>query len=312
MQINIGSIHIHLTLTFFRYALIVLAALVLGGVTWSIARRPSRIASRLGMRGLKRQRALLDPAWAAVEPLVRWTGVRVSGILADKTRDNLDRALTYAGDYMGLTVDEYFGIILLSVISGGLLGGSAAYIDSRATLAIPILALVGGFIPHLMVDGARVRRFCAINRGLPYAIDLMALSISAGLDFPGALHQVVTRAKANEALRDELGYILQQFQLGRTRAQVLNELAFRVPIEAVREFVHALLQAEERGTPVANALEIQASTARIRRANLAESAASDMRGKMVLPTMMIVGVSMMLIAIPSTMMIERMSGGFIK
>jgi tight adherence protein C len=81
-----------------------------------------------------------------------------------------------------------------------------------------------------------------------------------------------------------------------------------VPIEAVSEFVHALLQAEERGTPVANALEIQASTARVRRANLAETAASDMRGKMVLPTMMIIGVSMTLIAIPSTMMIDKITG----
>jgi tight adherence protein C len=137
----------------------------------------------------------------------------------------------------------------------------------------------------------------------------MALSMIAGLDFPGALQQVVLKAKANEALRDELGYILQQIHLGRTRSQVLKELAARVPIEAVSEFVHALLQAEERGTPVANALEIQASTARVRRSNLAETAASDMRGKMVLPTMMIIGVSMTLIAIPSTMMIDKITGG---
>ena len=119
----------------------------------------------------------------------------------------------------------------------------------------------------------------------------------------------MTRAKANEALKDELGYILQQFYLGRTRAQVLKELSARVPIEVVREFVNSLLQAEERGTPVASVLEIQATTARIRRANLAENAASDMKSKMVLPTMMIVGVNLMLIAIPSSMLIERLAGG---
>ena len=75
-----------------------------------------------------------------------------------------------------------------------------------------------------------------------------------------------------------------------------------------KEFVHALIQAEERGTPVAQVLEIQAATARIRRSNLAESAASDMQAKMVLPIMMLVGVNMMLITIPSSMMIERMTG----
>lgn len=296
----------HVTL---RWLLVALAALVMGGGALWLSSRPTRRASRLGMRGLKRQRALLDPVWAAVEPLVRWAGVRVSGVISDTTRAKLDRSLTYAGDFLGLTADEYFGLLVLAAAAGGAIGGIVTFIDTRFALAIPALALVGAALPHVIVDNARVDRMRAMNRGLPYAIDLMALSMSAGLDFPGALHQVVTKAKANEVLRDELGYILQQFQLGRTRTQVLRELAQRVPIESVKEFVHALVQAEERGTPVANALEIQASTARIRRANLAESAASDMRGKMILPTMMIVGVSLMLIAVPSSMMIERLSGG---
>lgn len=299
----------NITVMHWRIILLVFVALVTGGPTVWLALRPSRPASRLGMRGLKRQRALLDPTWSSLDPLVRWMGLRVSGILDDKTREKLDKNLTYAGDFMGLTVDEYVALIGLAGVVGAAIGAVVAAFDARFVFLIPVLMLACSSVPHIAVDNARVERFKSINRGLPYAIDLMALSMSAGLDFPGALAQVVTKAKANDALRDELGYILQQFHLGRTRAQVLTELAARVPIEAVREFVHALLQAEERGTPVANALEIQASTARVRRANLAETAASDMRGKMVLPTMMIIGVSMTLIAIPSTMMIDKITGG---
>jgi tight adherence protein C len=299
----------NITVMHWRIILIAFTALVTGGPALWMALRPTRAASRLGMRGLKRQRALLDPTWAALDPLVRWMGLRMSGLLDEKTRTKLDKNLTYAGDFMGVTVDEYVALLVLSGFAGMALGGVIAFIDGRFTFMVPVLLLAGSSLPHMIVDNARVERFRAINRGLPYAIDLMALSMSAGLDFPGALSQVVTKAKANEALKDELGYILQQFHLGRTRAQVLKELSARVPIEAVSEFVHALLQAEERGTPVANALEIQASTARVRRANLAESAASDMRGKMVLPTMMIIGVSMTLIAIPSTMMIDKITGG---
>ena len=299
----------NVTVMQWRIILIAFTALVTGGPALWIALRPTQSASRLGMRGLKRQRALLNPTWAALDPLVRWMGLRMSGIVDTKTREKLDKNLTYAGDFMGVTVDEYVALLVLSGLAGAALGGIVAFIDGRFTFLVPVLLLAGSSIPHMVVDNARVERFRSINRGLPYAIDLMALSMSAGLDFPGALSQVVTKAKANEALKDELGYILQQFHLGRTRAQVLKELAARVPIEAVSEFVHALLQAEERGTPVANALEIQASTARVRRANLAETAASDMRGKMVLPTMMIIGVSMTLIAIPSTMMIDKITGG---
>jgi tight adherence protein C len=298
-----------ITVMHWRIILIAFTAIVTGGPALWIALRPTVQASRLGMRGLKRQRALLNPTWAAVDPLIRWMGRRVSGVLDEKTREKLDKNLTYAGDWMGVTVDEYVAMIILAGIAGASLGGAVAFVDGRFKFLVPVFMIAASSIPHVVVDNARVERFRAINRGLPYAIDLMALSMSAGLDFPGALAQVVSKAKANLALKDELGYILQQFHLGRTRAQVLKELAARVPIEAVREFVHALLQAEERGTPVANALEIQASTARVRRANLAEAAASDMRGKMVLPTMMIIGVSMTLIAIPSTMMIDKITGG---
>jgi tight adherence protein C len=299
----------NVTAMHWRVILLVFTAIVTGGPALWVALRPTRTASRLGMRGLKRQRALLNPTWSALDPLVRWMGLRVSGILDEKTREKLDRNLTYAGDFMGLTVDEYVALLVLASLLGAAAGGIVAFIDGRFLFLVPVLMTLGGAVPHVIVDNARVERFRNVNRGLPYAIDLMALSMSAGLDFPGALNQVVSKAKANEALIDELGYILQQFHLGRTRAQVLKELAARVPIESVREFVHALLQAEERGTPVANALEIQATTARVRRSNLAETAASDMRGKMVLPTMMIVGVSMTLIAIPSTMMIDKISGG---
>jgi tight adherence protein C len=299
----------NITVMHWRIILIAFTAIVTGGPALWIALRPTVQASRLGMRGLKRQRALLNPTWAAVDPLIRWMGRRVSGVLDEKTREKLDKNLTYAGDWMGVTVDEYVAMIILAGIAGASVGGAIAFVDGRFKFLVPVFMIAASSIPHVVVDNARVERFRAINRGLPYAIDLMALSMSAGLDFPGALAQVVSKAKANLALKDELGYILQQFHLGRTRAQVLKELAARVPIEAVREFVHALLQAEERGTPVANALEIQASTARVRRANLAEQAASDMKGKMVLPTMMIIGVSMTLIAIPSTMMIDKITGG---
>jgi tight adherence protein C len=299
----------NITVMHWRIILIAFTAIVTGGPALWVALRPTKHASRLGMRGLKRQRALMNPTWAAVDPLIRWMGLRVSGILDEKTREKLDKNLTYAGDWMGVTVDEYVAMIILAGIAGASLGGIVAFIDGRFKFLVPVLMIAASSIPHVVVDNARVERFRSINRGLPYAIDLMALSMSAGLDFPGALAQVVSKAKANLALKDELGYILQQFHLGRTRAQVLKELVARVPIEAVREFVHALLQAEERGTPVANALEIQASTARVRRANLAEAAASDMKGKMILPTMMIIGVSMTLIAIPSTMMIDKITGG---
>lgn len=295
----------------YRILLVVFVVAVAGLAVFTIAMRPSRPTSRLGLRGFKRQQSLLHrPMWATAEPFVRWLGVQVSRIPDAQTRARLDAQLTYAGDFLGLTADEYFGCLLGGGALGALLGAIVGYaLHVRlGWVPIPVGAGLGAATPYMIVDAARTERLKAINRGLPYAIDLLALSMSAGLDFPGSLQQVVEKAKANGALREELAYMLQQLQLGRTRTQALRELAARAPIEPVREFAQAIIQAEERGNPVRAVLEVQAGTARTRRSNQAEKAANDMKAKMVLPTMMLVGVGLMLIAIPSAMMLEQFTG----
>ncbi len=295
-----------------RWLLVGAAFIATACLVYWLAARPTRPTSRLGMRGMKRQQSLLRrPLWASMEPLVRWLGVHISGVLSSSSRSALDAQLTYAGDYLGMTPDEYLACMLLGGGIGTMVGGVASWLVAgrMAFLLFPVAIALGAIVPYLVVDGARVERFKAISRGLPYAVDLMALSMSAGLDFPASIQQVVEKAKANEALREELAYVLQQLQLGRTRSQALRELAARVPLESVREFAQSLVQAEERGNPVAAVLEVQAAMARSRRSNQAEKAATDMRAKMVLPTMMLIAVGLLLIAIPSGMMLEKFSGG---
>jgi len=300
-----------MTYPIFRTLLVVLLGLTLGGTSFWVSLRPTRPNTRLGLRGLKRQQSLLRPLWATAEPFVRWMGVRIGPILSEARRNQYDELLTHAGDYFGLTAEEYFGCTVSMAVLGGSIGwGVSTLMQARlGIVAVLFGAAIFGIIPFTIVDTARVERFKAINRGLPTAIDLMALCMSAGLDFPGSIQQVVEKAKANEALREELGYMLQQLQLGRTRTQALRELSKRVPIDVVREFVQALIQAEERGNPVASVLEIQAGTARSRRTNQAEKAAEDMKAKMILPTMIVVGVTMMVISYPSGVMLDRMSSG---
>jgi tight adherence protein C len=300
-----------MTYPIYRGLLIAFLISLLAAIVFFVSLRPSRLTSRLGMRGLKRQRSLLrHPVWAQVEPFVRWMGVRAGPILTASARKKLDAQLTHAGDYLGMTADEYVGAILASGVVGTAAGVIAAALFDIQAIWLP--ACIGGAvcaaIPYLLVDGARVERFRAINRGLPYAIDMMALSMSAGLDFPSAVHQVVEKARANEALKEELAYFLQQLQLGTTRTRALQELAARVPMDCVREFSLALIQAEERGNPVAAALELQAATGRTRRSNSAEAAATAMKSKMVLPIFLLSGVGLVLIAMPTSMLIEKMTG----
>src|SRR6185369_9721828 len=132
-----------------------------------------------------------------------------------------------------------------------------------------------------------------------YVIDLMALAMSAGLDFPGAVRQVVEKSSdAEDALVEEFTRLLQEIGLGRTRRQALSEFARRAPIDAVNEFVGALVQAEERGNPVAEVLQIQAVVSRQRRTVNAEEAAAKAGVQMVGPLFLLFGCIMLLVLGP--------------
>jgi tight adherence protein C len=268
--------------------------------TYAVSAAPSRVASRLGMRGLKRQRALADnPAWAQIEPLVRWLGVRVSGVVEDPWRKRMDRQLALAGDYLGLTPEEYVAFSILSCFAGAAFGAVAGYMLDMGMALTLATAPVGAAMPYFAVSGEETLRMKQINRGLPYAADMLALAMSAGQDFPGAVRQVVDKSSdPDDALVEEFTRILHELQVGMTRKQALLGFADRAPLESVSEFVSAVVQAEERGNPVAEVLQIQAEVSRMRRSVKAEEAAAKAGVQMVGPLFLLFFCIMLLVMGP--------------
>jgi tight adherence protein C len=276
-------------------------------VTYFVASAPSRTASRLGLRGLRRQRALREnQSWAQFEPLVRWVGVRVNGILTDEQYASLDRQLLLAGDYLGLVPEEYLAMSLMSAGVGVLVGVLAGVSLGFGPVLALLLGPIGGSLPYLAVSEAHELRMKQINRGLPYVIDLMALAMSAGQDFPGAVRQVVDKSSdPDDALVAEFGVIMQELNLGMTRKQALEGFGRRAPSEAVAEFVGSVIQAEERGNPVAAVLQIQASVSRIRRTVRAEEGAAKAGVAMVGPLMLVFITIMILVMGPMLLKISK-------
>ncbi|EYF06576.1 Type II/IV secretion system protein TadC, associated with Flp pilus assembly [Chondromyces apiculatus DSM 436] len=285
----------------FRYLFLVCVAVALGLAVYTVASAPTRVASRLGMRGLKRRWAIeANAGWASLEPVVRWLGVRVSGMVGDTTRARVDAMIALAGDYLGLTPDEFFSLSLLSSVLGGVFGAVVAVLIDGSIGAFALLGLMfGAMLPYFQTSGESTRRLRLINEGLPYVIDLMALAMSAGLDFPGAIRQVVEKSSnPDDPLLVEFKRILQEMQLGRTRKQVLSDFCSRAPTGPVTEFVSALIQAEERGNPVADVLQIQAGVSRLRRSVRAEEAAAKAAVKMIGPLFLLFACIMMLVMGP--------------
>jgi tight adherence protein C len=275
--------------------------------SYAVGSAPTRVASRLGLRGLKRQRALQsNELWAAIEPLVRWLGVRVSGIPSEEQRAALDRQISLAGDFLGLTAEEYLALYIVSSAGGAIVGSVAGLLLDMTTLLAIVGFAVGAIAPYMIVSGEAQERIKNISRGLPYVIDLLALAMGAGLDFPGGVRQVVDKSSNPEdPLVEEFTLILQTLNLGRTRKDALITFAERAPAASVSEFVNSLVQAEERGNPVAEVLLIQASTSRTRRSVRAEELAAKAGVKMTGPLMLIFLAVLALIIAPAMMNITE-------
>jgi len=237
--------------------------------------------------------------WAQIEPLVRWLGVRVSGIIGDDFRNSLDKQLGLAGDWLGLTPEEYVSLSIVSFVGGLFFGAVFGVLTGIGGLLIAICGPLFASFPYLLISGEAQRRLKQVNRGLPFTVDLMALAMSAGLDFPGAIRQVVEKASdSTDALVEEFTRVLQELQLGRTRKQALVDFMNRVPSDQVTEFVNAVIQAEERGNPVADVLQIQAGIARMRRSVRAEELAAKAGVAMVGPLFLLFGCIMLLVVAP--------------
>ena len=135
--------------------------------------------------------------------------------------------------------------------------------------------LLGAALPWSYVQAQIKTRKVGISRGLPPAIDLLSLCVGAGLDLVGALELLVRELKdAKNPVAPELERVLSELALGRTRREALTDLGARVPVEAMSDFANALIQAELKGTPLAEAVEIKARVMRMHRSVFAEEAAS--------------------------------------
>ncbi len=268
---------------------------------------PTLPASRLGIRGLKRSSALKNSAlWAQIEPAVRWLGSRVGGLIGPDTRTSLDRQITLAGDFWGLTPEELVALSLMSSSCGALVGSLFSLTFSRGALYPIVGAFLGMILPYLQINGLQQERQKRVQTGLPYVIDLLALGLSAGLDFTGSLRQVIDKSSnPDDPLMDELNIILQELSVGKTRKQALLQFVDRVSGETAREFVSAVVQAEERGSPLSDVLRIQAQTSRQRRSTRAEEAAATASVKMLGPMVLLFFAILMLIVTPMVLTLGR-------
>jgi tight adherence protein C len=267
---------------------------------YAVASAPSRKRRYLGLRGYKRTHMLKSSElFAQLEPFVRWLATRLSGLLSPRLHAHLDRHVVLAGDVWGLEPEDCVALSVLCAITGVVLGTGYAGLTHGGAFFALMAGGMGLFLPYLQLMSAAHSRLRRIQLGLPHVVDLLALSLGAGLDFPAAVRQVVDKAsRPDDPLSEELGLLLQEINLGRTRREALAKLAARAPCDVVRELVSAVVQAEEQGTALASVLKAQASGSRARRSVHAEEIASRAGTALLIPLMLLFACILLLITAP--------------
>jgi tight adherence protein C len=218
-----------------------------------------------------------------------------SGLSAHVTalRVGLQRTLVSAGSPEGLTADEMLGLVLFSLLAWLALGVLAA-----VAIGSSFTVLVGGVVglaqPLLWLRSRLEGRRNRIRKLLPYALDLLTLSVEAGLDFTAALARLAPKL-GDTPLADELGEMLRVIRLGRSRSEALRDLADRVGMSEVTSFAGSLIQADELGADLGPVLRVLAEQMRNDRSNRAEKKAMEAPVKILAPLIIFIFPTVFLI-----------------
>lgn len=260
----------------------------------------------------------LDPAQAEVAAtpvLVRVVdalGVRSSRVLltayGPRRRARLDARLEGAGRPEGLTERDFLrrkaGFTVL-----GLLMAVFLWAAGQALLAVLLVAVCAAWM-DLWLRAVQSRRQRAIGKALPDFLDVLAVTVSAGLSLQAALERV--SAHDDGPLAEEIRRTLNDLRYGMSRRQALESLRARNPVPSLSSFVTAMLQAEELGTPLAQALMEIAGEVRRESAQVARQQAAKAGQKVSLVvTLTIVPGSMLLIGAAMVLAnLSRFEGAF--
>jgi tight adherence protein C len=163
--------------------------------------------------------------------------------------------------------------------------------DSPFSSAFVPLSLFGFALfyvqPMLWLRGALKRRHESILKSLPFVLDILTLSVEAGMDFMSAMQRTIEGRTIDE-LGEEILRVLHEIQLGTTRRNALNTMSRRIDLPDMRSVINALVQADELGVSIGAILRIQSDQIRQRRFDRAERLANEAPVKMLFPLMVFI------------------------
>jgi tight adherence protein C len=244
-----------------------------------------------------------------IAPIGHWLAKWALRVNPRSSTDTVERRLMSAGVGLKLSPTGFLAIkglfALLGFSLGAMLGSSKGL--GGILFASLIVGAIGFFGPDYAITLKSRSRKEKVKAELPDALDLLAVSVEAGLGFDASL------AKLNEhmegPLAQEFGLTLSEMRIGESRSEALKRLSDRVDAPELSAFTRAIIQADQLGTSLGRILRVQATDARLRRQAAAEERAMKAPIKMLFPTVLFIFPAMFLVILgPAILNVQKLFG----
>lgn len=236
----------------------------------------------MSLRDQELERSFLE---RAVLPLVSGLGSVVRRVTPVEMLRRTERRLLLAGSPPGWDAEKMTAFKIVAGVAGALIAfaltrmvGLSGQLVAGGTA---LFGLIGYAVPGAVVGQKAVQRQDAIRKALADTMDLLTISVEAGLGFDAALAEVIQNVPG--PLSREIARMLQEMQLGVSRVDGLRHLADRTDVDELRGFVLAMIQADIFGVSIAAVLRAQAKELRTKRRQRAERKAMTTPLKLLFP-----------------------------
>jgi tight adherence protein C len=220
-----------------------------------------------------------------IRPLAGRLSGAVARITSSSFTERTEKRLAMAGNPGDMKVADWLGIKAIGAGVGagilfilfGILGGNLV----QGLILALIGAVIGYVGPEFWLGGRVKKRQKAILLQIPDALDLLTISVRAGLGFDAALGKVVEKMKG--PLVDEFRRALAEVRVGKARREALRDIVPRTEVQPLTNFIGAIIQAEQLGVSISKVLQVQSEQLRIERRQRAEEQAAKAPIKMLFP-----------------------------
>jgi len=178
---------------------------------------------------------------------------------------------------------------------------------SKPTFILAIGALLGYRLPYGFIQGKAKARQHEIRKALPFTLDLISISVEAGMALDGAM--AIVMEKSTGPMADELNLTLREIRLGKGRNEALTDMGNRLGVDELKSFVTAVVYIARLGGSLVDVIRIQANAMRIKRRQRAEEKAMKTPVKIMIPLVLFIFPSMFIVILgpAGITMIEQMT-----